>query len=54
MNTKEYMTIVNTLVDDVLAEKPETLDDAMELLHHFVDGTSLSFITTKLGSSSNT
>jgi hypothetical protein len=40
MNTKEYMTIINSLVDDVLAEKPETLDDAMELLHQFVDGTS--------------
>ena len=40
MNTKDYMTIINSLVDDVIAEKPETLDDAMELLHQFVDGTS--------------
>lgn len=40
MNTKEYMTIINSLVDDVLAENPETLEDAMDLLHQFVDGTS--------------
>jgi len=40
MNTKDYMTIINSLVDDVIAEKPETLDDAMDLLHQFVDGTS--------------
>ena len=39
MNIKEYSNIYNGLVDDVLAEQPETFDDAMELLHQFVDGS---------------
>lgn len=39
MNTKEYCIIYNGLVDDVLAEQPETIDDAVEMLHQFVDGS---------------
>ena len=39
MNTKEYCNIYNGLVDDVLAEQPETFYDAIDYLHQFVGGS---------------